>query len=391
VSVNAPRGFTASGIACGIKHSGNLDLALVATESVQGVPAAAVFTSNRAAAAPVTVSRAHLVSTGGRAAAVVVSSGNANAATGARGVSDAERICELTARSLGVSPREVLICQTGLIGIQLPMERIESGIGALVSARDSGPQLAALAAEAIMTTDTVRKEVVVEGGGFTVGAMAKGAAMLAPNLATMLAVLTTDAECEAGELQVGLARAVETTFNQMTVDGCTSTNDSVVLLASGSSTVRPTPDELAAALERACSQLASMMVADAEGATKVVKVVVRGAASLVDARRAARKVAESMLVKCSLNGEDAYWGRVLSELGSSGAEFVMDRVSVSYGGIPVCRGGTAVPGHDVDEVRAHMSRSEVEITCDLGLGEFSAEVLSCDLGHGYIDENRTTS
>ncbi|HUC37198.1 MAG TPA: bifunctional glutamate N-acetyltransferase/amino-acid acetyltransferase ArgJ [Acidimicrobiales bacterium] len=398
MSVTAPAGFVAAGIACGIKESGDLDLALVATDDSRAVPAAGVFTDNLAAAAPVLVSRSHLASSGGRAAAVVLSSGNANAATGRRGVADAERICALAGEGLGAAASEVLVCQTGLIGIPLPMSRIEPAVGELVSRRAGRAEDAELAASAIMTTDTARKEVVIDGGGFRVGGMAKGAAMLAPRMslpgaaahATMLAVLTTDARCDPPELARALAVAVERTFNQATVDGCTSTNDTVLALASGRSAGPPAAGDLAAAFSAACEALAEMMVADAEGGTKVARVEVRSAASEADARRAARKVAESALVKCSLNGEDPYWGRVVSELGSAGIAFDLDLVEVAYGGTVVCRGGVAAE-HDPGAVRAHMRQDRIEISCELGLGSARASVLTCDLSYGYIDENRTTS
>jgi len=390
VSVTAPAGFAAAGVGCGIKAAGGLDLALVATDDGAAVPAAGVFTGNLAAAAPVRVSRAHLEATGGRASAVVLSSGNANAATGSRGVADAERMCELVGAGIGALGTGVLVCQTGLIGIPLPMAPIESGIPNLVAARAGGRAAAAQAAAAIMTTDTVPKEVVVAAAGFTVGGMAKGAAMLAPNMATMLAVLTTDAACEPPALADALRAAVAGTFNQLTVDGCTSTNDTVLVLASGRSGASPGPGTLGDALAQACGELAAAMAADAEGATKVAHVVVRGAASASDAHRAARRVADSLLVKCSLNGEDPYWGRVVSELGSAGVAFDLDRVDVAYGGVAVCRAGVAV-AHDGEAVRTHLAGRAIELSCDLGLGEGAAVVLATDLGHGYIDENRTTS
>jgi glutamate N-acetyltransferase/amino-acid N-acetyltransferase len=379
----------ASGVASGIKASGATDLALVAA-TAGAVPAAGVFTANLAAAAPVQVSRAHLTATGGRAAAVVLSSGNANAATGAPGLSIAERMCALVASGVGARPDEVLVCQTGLIGIPLPADPVEQGIPVLVAARAPGPEAGRAAATAIMTTDTVCKEVVVEGAGFTVGGMAKGAAMLAPNMATMLAVLTTDARCEPGALAEALGRAVADSFNRMTVDGCTSTNDTVLVLASGAAGTAPSATGLTDALTGACGALSAMMAGDAEGGTKVANVVVTGAASDGDAHRAARRVADSLLVKCSLNGEDPYWGRVVSELGSAGVAFDIDRVDVSYGGVVVCRGGVAAD-HDGAAVRAHMQGRMLELRCDLGLGPGTGAVLTTDLGHGYIDENRTTS
>jgi len=389
VSVTAPRGFVASGLACGIKATGAPDLALVAS-AAGAVPAAGVFTANLAAAAPVQVSRAHLAASAGRAAAVVLSSGNANAATGAPGVAGAERMCALVGEGLGVGADEVLVCQTGLIGIPFPLPPVEAGIPLLVQARLADREAARRAATAIMTTDTMCKEVVVEAAGFTVGAMAKGAAMLAPNMATMLAVLTTDARCDPALLSGALRAAVEGTFNRMTVDGCTSTNDTVVVLANGESATAVGREALTDALGRACGDLAGMMAADAEGATKVAHVVVTGAVSDDEAHRAARKVADSALVKCSLNGEDPYWGRVVSELGSAGVAFDLDRVELSYGGVAVCRAGVAVE-HDDKAVRDHMQGRAIELTCDLGLGAGTGAVLFTDLGYGYIDENRTTS
>lgn len=389
MSVTAPGGFVASGLACGIKASGAPDLALVAS-ATGAVPAAGVFTANRAAAAPVQVSRAHLSSTAGRAAAVVLSSGNANAATGAPGVAVAERMCALVGAGLGVDAAEVLVCQTGLIGIPLPTEPLETGIPVLVESRLAGPEAARRAATAIMTTDTVCKEVTVLGPGFMVGAMAKGAAMLAPNMATMLAVLTTDARCAPDSLADALQRAVDGSFNRLSVDGCTSTNDTVLVLASGTSGTTVSADTLSEALREACGDLAAMMAGDAEGASKVAHVVVTGAASDAEAHRAARKVADSQLVKCSFNGEDAYWGRVVSELGSAGVAFDMDLVEVAYGGIAVCRSGVAAP-HDEEAVRTHMQGGAIEVRCDLGLGAGTGAVLTTDLGYGYIDENRTTS
>ena len=387
MSITAPQGFVAAGHAAGIKPSGDLDLSLVATDDGRPVAAAGVFTSNKATAAPVQVSRAHLDATGGQAGAVILSSGNANAATGEAGRADAERMCALVASELGCLPEEVLICQTGLIGIPLPMGVIETGIAPLVARRsgDGGPQ----AARAIMTTDTKPKEVVVRRPGFTVGGMAKGAAMLAPNMATMLAVLTTDAEADPVSLQTGLASAVEHSFNRLSVDGCTSTNDTVLVLASGSAGPVD-PGELGDALAEACLDLAAQMAADAEGATKVVKVRVVGAASVNDALRAARKVADSVLCKCSWAGEDPYWGRIVSELGSSGAEFDPDKASIAYGGTVVSRNGVAAD-HDVDAVRQHMAGRQIEIVADLGLGDDEGMILTNDLTHGYIDENMGTS
>ena len=388
--MTAPQGFRAAGVACGIKASGGLDLALVATADGGPVPAAGVFTSNRAPAAPVRVSRAHLESTGGRASAVVLSSGNANAATGAQGVADAEHTCATVSDGLGTESAHVLVCATGLIGIPMPMPLVEAGVAPLVKALGQGPAAGAAAAEAIMTTDSIRKEAVVVGDGFTVGAMAKGAAMLAPDMATMLAVLTTDAAAEPPYLRDALRQAVGTSFNRLSVDGCTSTNDTVLVLASGVSRAEVSTAQLAEALGEACAQLAAAMAADAEGATKVLRVTVTGAASDGEAHRAARKVADSLLVKCSLNGADPYWGRVVSELGSAGVAFDPDAVEIAYGGVVVCRLGVAAD-HDAVALADHMGGRHIDLQCRLGLGAGTGAVLGTDLGYGYIDENRTTS
>lgn len=389
MSVTAPEGFVAAGGSAGIKAGDALDVAIVAAADGRAVPCAGVFTANLAAAAPVQVSRAHLAATTGAAAGVVLTSGNANAATGAPGCDAAERVCAAVADGISASPEEVLICQTGLIGIPFPIDTVEPRLAAIVGTRGEDDKAGSAAARAIMTTDTVPKEVVVAGPGFTVGGMAKGAAMLAPNMATMLALCTTDAAVDAPTLQKALQEAVAASFNAITVDGCTSTNDTVLVLASGRGDT-PSPDAFTAALTEACSSLAEQMVADAEGATKVAHVTVRGAANDQAAHTAARKVADSMLVQCSLFGEDPYWGRIVSELGSAGTPFEMDRVAVAYGGTVVCAAGVAAP-HDEAAVAAHMAGRHVQIDCDLGLGDGRAVVLGTDLGYGYIDENRTTS
>lgn len=396
MSVTAPSGFVAAGGPAGIKDGGAPDFALVATEHGGRVPAAAVFTSNKVTAAPVQVSRAHLAATEGRSAGVVLTSGNANAATGPDGVAAAERLCELAAKSLGCSPLELLVCQTGLIGIPFPIQQVEGCVGPIVARRARGARAGTAAATAIMTTDTVPKEVVVEGEGFTVGGMAKGAAMLAPHMATMLAVLTTDAAVDPGSLGRALAAAVEP-FNNLSVDGSTSTNDTVIVLASGVSSraahdtqVATSREAFEHALTEASASLARQMAADAEGATKVVTVQVSGARSHDDAARAARKIADAPLVKCSWNGDDPYWGRILSELGSVGIDVEPERISISYGGVVVCREGVAAR-HEGRSVAAHMAGRNIEVHCELGMGTGSATMLTTDLGHGYIDENRRTS
>ncbi len=389
MSVTSPAGFVAAGGAIGIKASGAADLALVATADGNAVPAAAVFTRNRLAAAPVVVSRAHLAATGGRAAAIVLNSGNANAATGAAGRATAERMAALTAKAVGCAADEVLVCSTGLIGIPLPAAPFEAGLAAVAAGRAPGPESGRAAATAIMTTDTVAKEALVLRPGFTVGGMAKGAAMLAPNMATMLAVVTTDAAAEPAALARALAGAVDASFHRITVDGCTSTNDTVIVLASG----RAGPvddDELRAGLGEACASLAAQMVGDAEGATKVVRVEVTGAATAAEADRGARAVASSQLCKCSWYGADPYWGRIGSELGAAGIAFDPDRLRVAYGGVTVAAEGVAVH-HDTGAVAAHMAGRFLTVTADLGLGAGAAAILTNDLSHAYIDENRGTS
>jgi glutamate N-acetyltransferase/amino-acid N-acetyltransferase len=388
VSVTAAQGFVASGIACGIKPSGAPDLALVATDDGRAVATAAVFTRNKATAAPVVVSRRHLEATGNRAAAVVLNSGNANAATGQVGLDLSERTCALAAEGLGCRAEEVLVCSTGLIGIPPPVAAIEAGVGPLVAARAGGDG-GERAARAIMTTDTRPKQTVQRAAAVTVGGMAKGAAMLAPNMATMLAVLTTDAAVGPDALAASLRAAVDASFHTLTVDGCTSTNDTVIVIANGRAGA-PDPSEFDAALAKACLDLATQMAGDAEGATKVIRVRVTGAASDADAARAARQIAQSQLVKCSFYGEDPYWGRVVSELGTSGAAFELTRATVSYGGVAVARQGEACE-HDSAAVRAHLAQREVDLHADLGLGNGAAAVLTNDLTPGYIDENMRTS
>jgi glutamate N-acetyltransferase / amino-acid N-acetyltransferase len=389
VSVVAAAGFVAGGVACGIKESGDADLALVATDDGSPAAAAGVFTQNLVVAAPVAVSRRHLDATAGRAAAIVVNSGNANAATGAQGEADAEQMCALVADEIGATAEQVLVCSTGLIGYPLPMDALARGVTAVAAVRGADPARGIAAAEAIMTTDTVRKETVIRGDGFVVGGMAKGAAMLAPNMATMLAVLTTDAEVDPVTLAAVLRASVVDSFNAMTIDGCTSTNDTVLVLASGRAGP-PDPREFASAVAAACGDLATQMVGDAEGHTKVVKVRVTGAASVDEARQAARQVAESQLVKCSWFGGDPYWGRVASELGTAGVKLDPSALTIAYGGTMVSRCCVAVD-HDAAAVAAHMAGTYLDLHCDLGVGDGEARVLTNDLTYGYIDENRGTS
>jgi glutamate N-acetyltransferase/amino-acid N-acetyltransferase len=399
MSITAVPGFAAGGMASGIKESGAPDLAMVATVDGAPVTAAGVFTTNLVAAAPVQISRRHLVD--GRAAAVVLNSGNANAATGEQGRADALRMCELTAQALGCATTDVLVCQTGLIGIPMRMEPVEAGVPKLGGSLSADAAGGAAAADAMLTTDTVRKETLqpvalgrVTG---TVGGMGKGAAMLAPAMATMLAVLTTDVAVEPDALRTLLQHAVEDSFNALVVDACRSTNDTVLVLANGAAGNESITrqggaayDALGEALAAACADLAHQMAADAEGATKLARIVVRGARTRAEAQLAARTVASSQLVQCSLYGKDPYWGRILSELGASGAQFDQEQVDIAYGGVVVCRNGTAAT-HDVTSVEEIMEPREIEITCDLHNGDGEATMLFTDLTHAYVDENMGTS
>jgi glutamate N-acetyltransferase / amino-acid N-acetyltransferase len=396
VSVTAASGFEAAGVACGIKPSGARDLALVTTADRRAVSAAGVFTTNLVQAAPVQVSRDHLGN--GRSTAVVFNSGNANAATGENGRRDARRMCELTADSLGCAPEHVLVCSTGLIGVPLPMASVETGIPEL--AETLGPH-GELAAEAILTTDTVRKEArervdLADGTTVTVGGMAKGAAMLAPAMATMLAALTTDAAVDPPALHEMLVAAVDASFHELSIDGCTSTNDTVLALANGQAGNEPiesqSPDasRLEDAIRKVCLSLSLQMASDAEGATKLVDITVRGARTRDEARRAARAIAESQLVQCSLNGGDPYWGRVLSELGVSGAGFDPEQVAIAYGDVTVCRDGVRAE-HEATQLDKVMNERSITVTCDLNSGSAQATMRTTDLSHAYIDENRRTS
>lgn len=397
MSVTAAQGFVASGVACGIDAAGDLDLAVVATADGIPVPTAGVFTQNRVVAAPVTVSRAHLAATAGYAAGVIVNSGNANACNGERGLSDAEAMCSATGKALGCAPEEVLVCSTGRIGTALAIDDVASAIPDAVAGLSPQPEGGLAAAEAIMTTDTRPKQGVVRRGEIVVGGMAKGAGMIAPNMATMLAILTTNATADPATLHDVLVDGVADSFNAVSIDGCTSTNDTVVLLANGSSNRDSRTASTAAhdaalrqAVAELCWDLAYQIVGDAEGHTKVVRVTVTGAESDGEARQAARKLADSQLLKCSWHGGDPYWGRVASELGTAGVSLDTERVSIAYGGVVVSRGCMAVD-HDSGEVALHMAGEHVHVECDLGVGAGSARVLTSDLSHGYVDENMGTS
>jgi glutamate N-acetyltransferase/amino-acid N-acetyltransferase len=385
MSVTDPAGFVAAGGHVGIKASGAADLALVATADGQPVPAAATFTRNLACAGPVRVSRAHLVATGGRVSGVVLNSGNANCATGTD-VAVAEEMAALAAGVLGApSAEHVLVCSTGLIGIALDPGPLRTGIPAVAATRS--PEGGPAAAAAIMTTDTVPKTATTRGDGWTIGGIAKGAAMLAPNMATMLAVLTTDAAVGPDDLDRHLRRAVDGSFNRVVVDGCTSTNDTVIVLANGLAGPPADAAAFADALAEACLSLATQMAEDAEGHTKVVRIEVSGAADDTQAERAARKLASSLLVKCSFHGSDPYWGRVLSDLGTADVDLDVDAVTIAYDGVVVAK-GLAPTGADASGV---VAADRFTLTCDLGRGQGTAWVLTNDISHAYLDENSGTS
>jgi glutamate N-acetyltransferase/amino-acid N-acetyltransferase len=386
MSVTAAKGFVASGCHAGIKRR-RFDMALVATDDRSAVAAAAVFTQNRFVAPPVVLSRRRLAENGGRAAAIVVNSGNANAGTGAAGLADAEAMAAAAAQALDVAPGDVLVCSTGIIGTPLPMDVILAGTPKL--AKKLSADGAHDAARGILTTDHKAKEALVEGSTFTLGGMAKGCGMIAPNMATMLAFLTTDADVAAEEMTRILRDASDRTFNTLNVDGATSTNDTAILLASARRG-RPDMAEFADAVHKACEDLTLQMARDAEGMTKMVALSVTGAASDSEARTAAKRIAENNLVKCSWYGGDPYWGRLLAAAGSAGIGFDTEKATVAYGGTIVSRGGTNAD-HDADAVAAHMKQERIEIEVALGLGEGRAQVIGIDLGPGYIKENSRTS
>ncbi|HEY0012698.1 MAG TPA: bifunctional glutamate N-acetyltransferase/amino-acid acetyltransferase ArgJ [Allosphingosinicella sp.] len=386
MSVTAAEGFVAAGCHAGVKRR-RYDMALLATVDRKPVAAAAVFTQNKFFAPPVAASRERLDANGGRAAAVIVNSGNANAGTGAPGRADSEAMCEAAADALGVSAADVLVCSTGIIGTPLPMDKILPATPKL--ARKLSVDGATDAAKGILTTDHKEKEALVRGSTFTLGGMAKGCGMIAPNMATMLAFLTTDADVTAEEMTAILREASDATFNTLNVDGATSTNDTVILLASARRG-RPDMTEFADAVHKVCEDLTLQMARDAEGMTKMVALRVTGAASDAEARIAAKNIAENNLVKCSWYGGDPYWGRLLAAAGSSGVAFEAEKTSVAYGGIVVSRAGTNAE-HDHDAVHTHMANERIEIEVALGLGTGSAQVIGIDLGPGYIKENSKTS
>jgi glutamate N-acetyltransferase / amino-acid N-acetyltransferase len=390
--VLAPAGFRAGAVAAGIKRSGAHDVCVI--DAGSAVPAAAVFTRNTMAAPPVAVSRdAHA---DGRLRAWVVNAGNANACTGEPGHADAVAMAGATAAALGCEPADIGVASTGVIGVPLPMEKVRAGIEAAISALGDSVAHAEAAAAAIMTTDTFAKQaactVTVDGVVYTVGGMAKGSGMIHPDMATMLAFVTTDAPLSPGACASVLGAAADTTFNRITVDGDTSTNDTCALMASGAAATGPIgPDHphlpaVAAAVTRVCADLARLIVRDGEGATKLVEVTVQGAASEADAEAAARAIAVSPLVKTALFGADANWGRVAMAIGNSGAVLDPARVEIVFAGITTCKGGTAVAFSEEAAAEA-LARDEIEVVVDLHLGSATATVLTCDLTYEYVRIN----
>ncbi|MGQ4437252.1 MULTISPECIES: bifunctional glutamate N-acetyltransferase/amino-acid acetyltransferase ArgJ [unclassified Streptomyces] len=383
MSVTAAQGFTAAGIAAGIKENGNPDLALVVNTGPR-LAAAGVFTSNRVKAAPVLWSEQVLK--GGKVSAVVLNSGGANACTGPKGFQDTHATAEKVADTLGLNAAEVAVASTGLIGLLLPMDKLLPGVEA--AAGQLSPHGGEKAAIAIKTTDSVHKTAVVTSkDGWTVGGMAKGAGMLAPGLATMLVVLTTDADVESAGLDAALRAATRTTFDRVDSDGCMSTNDTVLLLASGASQVTPDQTEFAEAVRAVCDDLGQQLIRDAEGASKDIKVEVVNAASEDEAVEVGRSIARNNLLKCAIHGEDPNWGRVLSAIGTTRAAFEPDQLNVAINGVWVCKNGGV--GEDRDKV--DMRYREVHIVADLAAGSETATIWTNDLTADYVHENSAYS
>ncbi len=383
MSVTAPLGFRAAGVVAGIKASGGRDLALVVNDGPSRA-AAGVFTANRVKAAPVLWSAQVLA--GGRVKAVILNSGGANACTGPLGFQDTHATAEKVAGALEDSAGEIAVCSTGLIGERLPMDALLGGVDTAVSqlSRDGG----LAAADAIRTTDSVSKIAFRRGeGGYMVGGMAKGAGMLAPSLATMLCVITTDAEVTSEELDAVLRKATAVTFDRLDADGCMSTNDTVLLLASGASGVRPDLAEFEKVVTTVCADLTRQLLVDAEGASKAIAIEVVGAAGVEDAVTVGRAVARNNLLKCAIHGEDPNWGRVLSAVGTTDAVFDADRLNVAINGIWICRGGAV--GDDRSKV--DLRPRDVTITIDLSAGPHSATIHTTDLTAAYVHENSAYS
>ncbi|MFJ4886050.1 bifunctional glutamate N-acetyltransferase/amino-acid acetyltransferase ArgJ [Streptomyces sp. NPDC088731] len=383
MSVTAAQGFSAAGIAAGIKESGNPDLALVVNHGPCRA-AAGVFTSNRVKAAPVLWSEQVLK--GGEVTAVVLNSGGANACTGPKGFQDTHATAEKAAEVLtGHNAGEIAVASTGLIGTLLPMDKLLPGIEQAAAAlSEHGGEKAAIA---IKTTDTVHKTAVAGGEGWTVGGMAKGAGMLAPGLATMLVVLTTDADVDAAGLDAALRAATRTTFDRIDSDGCMSTNDTVLLLASGASGTTPEQAEFAEAVRTVCADLARQLIGDAEGASKDIRIEVVNAATEDDAVEVGRSIARNNLLKCAIHGEDPNWGRVLSAIGTTRAAFEPDQLNVAINDVWVCKNGGVGEDRDLVDMRYR----EVKITADLAAGTESAVIWANDLTADYVHENSAYS
>jgi glutamate N-acetyltransferase/amino-acid N-acetyltransferase len=386
VSVTAAQGFIAAGCHAGIKRR-RFDMALLATDDGRPVPCAAVFTQNKFVAPPVELDRATLAANGGVVAAVVINSGNANAGTGKAGYKDAQLMVAAAGHALQIANSHVMVCSTGIIGTPLPMEPILTATPKL--AKKLSVHGGDDAARGILTTDHKTKQVVIQGSNFTLGGMAKGCGMIAPNMATMLAFLTTDADVSRAVMQKALKAASDATFNTLNVDGATSTNDTALLLASGRRG-KADPDEFASAVLAACRDLTMQMARDAEGMTRMAHVTVTGAASEAEAKAAAKSIVENNLVKCSWYGGDPYWGRLMAAAGSAGVDLDVARSRVAYGGIVVAKGGVGI-AHDGQALTEHMMGDEVAIEVHLGSGKASARMIGIDLGPGYIKENSRTS
>jgi glutamate N-acetyltransferase / amino-acid N-acetyltransferase len=388
VTVTAAQGFRAAGVTAGIKQSGHPDVAVVINDGPSGA-AAGVFTSNRVKAAPVVWSQQVLAA--GQVRAVVLNSGGANACTGPAGFADTHQTAEHLARLLSesgaaeVGAGQVAVCSTGLIGDRLPLDKLLSGVDAAVASASAAGGLAA--ADAIRTTDTVPKTSSVQGTGYVVGGMAKGAAMLAPALATMLAVITTDADLAPAQLDAALRAAVGTSFDRLDTDGCMSTNDTVLLLASGATGVQPDLAEFAGLVSDVCADLAAQMQQDAEGASKAIAIEVINAASEQDAVTVGRAVARSNLLKCAIHGEDPNWGRVLAAVGTTAAAFEPDQLHVAINGVWLCRNGAAAD----DRAGVDLKPRDVTITVDLSAGTQSATIRTTDLTAQYVHENAAYS
>jgi glutamate N-acetyltransferase/amino-acid N-acetyltransferase len=388
--VSAPAGFRATGIAAGIKASGALDLALVFNEGPD-YAAAGVFTRNQVKAAPVLWTQQVL--TTGRLRAVILNSGGANACTGPDGFADTHATAEAVAAALSdwgteTGAIDVAVCSTGLIGDRLPMDKVLAGVSHVVHELAGGLAGGEEAARAIMTTDTVPKQVALHHPDkWTIGGMAKGAGMLAPSLATMLCVLTTDALATSGALEDALRRATARTFDRLDIDGSCSTNDTVLLLASGASEIAPSQADLDDAVLRVCDDLCAQLQADAEGVTKRVTVTVTGAATEEDALTAARVIARDSLVKTALFGSDPNWGRVLAAVGMAPISLEPDRITVSFNGFPVCVDGVGAAGAR----QADLSGQHIDVLVDLKIGDGQAAIRTTDLSHGYVEENSAYS